>query len=102
MFHSIGTEVTFSLSFADGQSYDDDQLLTKRRLRLWVGDALSDNQSGPRIRIVEALWDHITDDYDELAFEAGERLVVVDSSDEFWWYGTYLEQVSYGKLVEIH
>ena len=42
---------------------------------------------------MEALWDHVTDDYDELAFEAGEKLVVVDSSDEFWWYGTYLEQV---------
>ena len=31
-----------------GQSYDDDQLLSKRRLCLWMGDALNGNYNGPR------------------------------------------------------
>ena len=47
-----------------------------------------------RIRIVEALWDHVTDDPEELPFEAEERLVVVDATDANWWYATYLEQVN--------
>ena len=43
---------------------------------------------------MEALWDHVTDDPEELPFEAEERLVVVDATDANWWYATYLEQVS--------
>ena len=46
-----------------------------------------------RIRVVEALWDHVTEDPEELSFEAGERLVVVDATDADWWYATYLDQV---------
>ena len=58
-----------------------------------MGDALNGTQNGPRIRLVEALWDHVTDDPEELSFEAGERLVVVDAADADWWYATYLDQV---------
>ena len=35
----------------------------------------------------EALWDHVTMDSDELAFEAGDSIEVTDMTDKNWWYG---------------
>lgn len=37
---------------------------------------------------VEALWDHVTLDPEELSFRAGEVIEVTDSSDKDWWWGT--------------
>jgi len=36
---------------------------------------------------VEALWDHVTLDPDELGFEAGEVIEVTDMSERDWWFG---------------
>lgn len=40
------------------------------------------------ITYAEALWDHVTIDAEELAFQAGEVIEVTDSSDKDWWWGS--------------
>ncbi|XP_018496492.2 uncharacterized protein LOC100905253 [Galendromus occidentalis] len=40
-----------------------------------------------QVTYVEALWDHITLDPEELAFRAGEVIRVSDRSDRDWWWG---------------
>ena len=36
---------------------------------------------------VEALWDHVTLDSEELGFRAGDLIEVTDMSDKDWWWG---------------
>ncbi|XP_006816462.1 uncharacterized protein LOC100376365 [Saccoglossus kowalevskii] len=36
---------------------------------------------------VEALWDHVTMDEDELPFQAGDVIEVTDKLDKDWWWG---------------
>lgn len=43
--------------------------------------------SDQTVAYVEALWDHITLDPEELAFRAGEVIRVSDRSDRDWWWG---------------
>ncbi|CAN0421007.1 unnamed protein product, partial [Ectocarpus fasciculatus] len=38
-------------------------------------------------KFVIALFDHDAEEVDELPFKEGERIEVVDSSDEGWWQG---------------
>ncbi|XP_050042817.1 uncharacterized protein RhoGEF3 [Dermacentor andersoni] len=40
------------------------------------------------VTYVEALWDHVTLDSEELAFQAGEVIEVTDMSDKDWWWGS--------------
>ena len=40
----------------------------------------------------EALWDHVTMGEQELAFEAGNVIRVLDASHEDWWWGRRAEQ----------
>lgn len=40
------------------------------------------------VTYVEALWDHVTLDSEELAFHAGEVIEVTDMSDKDWWWGS--------------
>lgn len=40
------------------------------------------------VAYVEALWDHVTMDSEELAFQAGEVIEVTDMSDKDWWWGS--------------
>lgn len=35
----------------------------------------------------EALWNHVTLDLEELAFQVGEVIRVTDMSDKDWWFG---------------
>ena len=35
----------------------------------------------------EALWDHVTMDETELAFQAGDVIEVTDTTDKNWWWG---------------
>jgi len=36
---------------------------------------------------VEALWDHVTMDDDELGFKVGDVIRVIDMSNADWWWG---------------
>ncbi|XP_064455915.1 uncharacterized protein LOC135366883 isoform X2 [Ornithodoros turicata] len=40
------------------------------------------------VAYVEALWDHVTMDSEELAFQVGEVIEVTDMSDKDWWWGS--------------
>lgn len=39
--------------------------------------------------IVKAVFDHAGEDEDELTFEVGDIIEVIDSSDEGWWRGRF-------------
>ncbi|OQR77700.1 hypothetical protein BIW11_06905 [Tropilaelaps mercedesae] len=57
---------------------------------LWSGanPVVCDPSAGDQtVAYVEALWDHITLDPEELAFRAGEVIRVSDRSDRDWWWG---------------
>lgn len=41
-----------------------------------------------QVVLAEAVWDHVTMDSEELAFQAGTLIEVVDcTSDKDWWFG---------------
>lgn len=42
---------------------------------------------GPMAIFAEALWDHVTMDETELAFQAGDVIEVTDTTDKNWWWG---------------
>lgn len=37
--------------------------------------------------VVEALWDHVTMDNEELGFKVGDVIRVTDFGNEDWWWG---------------
>lgn len=37
--------------------------------------------------LAEALWDHVTLDQDELSFQSGDVIEVIDRRDRYWWWG---------------
>lgn len=37
--------------------------------------------------MADALWDHVTLDRDELSFQAGDVIDVIDLRDRDWWWG---------------
>ena len=41
---------------------------------------------------MEALWDHVTLDPEELGFRAGDVIEVTDMTDKDWWWGKLREK----------
>ncbi|CAN7996000.1 unnamed protein product, partial [Ixodes pacificus] len=68
---------------SDGESYFQNQIPKDVSLLL---NNLNNNYEG--VTYVEALWDHVTLDSEELAFHAGEVIEVTDMSDKDWWWGS--------------
>lgn len=64
--------------------------ITKNRLYIPVFSFcfLSQIFEEEQLTYVEALWDHVTMDTEELGFRAGEVIEVTDMSDKDWWWGT--------------
>ena len=61
----------------------------KKKLKVLVGILQLSNGDFPSEDglYVEALWDHVTMEQDELGFKVGNVIQVVDMKNADWWWG---------------
>ncbi|CAK8677581.1 unnamed protein product [Clavelina lepadiformis] len=77
-----GTMTRKNATLRPAEIEDEDVFLQSNATRLSNGDFPNDDGV-----YVEALWDHVTMDTEELGFKVGDVIRVIDLSNADWWWG---------------